>query len=241
MHEAQMHEENCFITLTYSDENLPTDESINVKHFQKFIKKLRKSVEPKKIRYLHCGEYGEESRRPHYHAIIFNHDFEDKQLCRADQKMPLWTSQTLDTLWQYGFTNIGNVTFASASYVAKYILKKINGATAPAHYSHITRYGESVQLQPEYMTMSRRPGIGFTWWQQFKDEVYPCDFITFNGHKQKPPKYYRRFLESEEPEKFKQVKQQDRRQAKKTRQDRTHDRLMVIEQCTQAKIQSRKL
>lgn len=241
MHESSMHQDNCFITLTYSDEQLPNNESINVKHFQKFIKRLRKSVAPKKIRYLHCGEYGEQSRRPHYHAIIFNHDFEDKILCRNDPKMPLWTSETLDTLWGYGFTNIGNVTFASASYVAKYILKKITGDTAPDHYSHITRYGELVALTPEYLTMSRRPGIGYTWWQQFKNEVYPCDYITFNGHKQKPPKYYRRFLESEEPEKFKIVRQQDRRQARRNKQDRTHERLMVIEQCTNAKIQSRKL
>jgi len=241
MHEASLHEENCFITLTYSDENLPTDESINVKHFQKFMKKLRHKVSPKIIRFIHCGEYGEENRRPHYHAILFNHDFEDKQLCREDPKMPLWTSETLDSLWGYGFTNIGSATFESATYVAKYILKKINGESAHEHYSHITRYGETVNLTPEYMTMSRKPGLGFKWWEKFKQDCYPSDFIVINGHKQKPPKYYRRFLEIEDPDTFTQVKKQDSIQAHKTAKDRTHDRLMVIEQCTEAKINARTL
>ena len=91
------------------------------------------------------------------------------------------------------------------------------------------------------MTMSRMPGIGNQWWNDFKKEVYPCDFIVVNGHKQKPPKYYRRFLEIEDENTMKKVKQQDRRQARRNKQDRTHERLMVIEQCTKAKIQSRKL
>jgi len=74
MHEASLYERNCFITLTYSDEFLPNDRSVNVRHFQLFMKKLRKRFGPN-IRFYHCGEYGEKTSRPHYHALLFNFDY----------------------------------------------------------------------------------------------------------------------------------------------------------------------
>jgi hypothetical protein len=75
VHEASLHEKNCFITLTYSPENLPKDGSLDVSHFQKFMKRFRKRFGPG-IRFFHCGEYGESLSRPHYHACIFGFDFE---------------------------------------------------------------------------------------------------------------------------------------------------------------------
>lgn len=196
MHESQLHDENIFLTLTYDNEHLPQDESINVRHFQLFMKRLRKKYPGKKIRYFHCGEYGEKLSRPHYHAIIFNHDFKDKKRYNKH----LFHSEELDDLWQKGLCTIGEVTFESCAYVARYITKKITGDMSHEHYKHVTRYGELVDLQPEYISMSRRPGIGSEWMKQFKDDVYPHDYVIMNGKKLKPPKYYDEHYEKLHPE-----------------------------------------
>ena len=68
-HEISCHDDNCFITLTYSEENLES-EKINKEHFQKFMKRLRKYT-GKKIRYMVSYEYGTKLNRPHMHAILF--------------------------------------------------------------------------------------------------------------------------------------------------------------------------
>jgi len=239
MHEAQLHDENIMITLTYDDEYLPIDESINVKHFQKFMKALRHKYAPKKIRFYHCGEYGEENRRPHYHAILFNHDFQDKEIWKQDNEIKTYTSKTLSSIWHNGFTSISDVTLESAQYVAKYIIKKINGAYAPDHYSHMTRYGEITQLTPEYTTMSRRPGIASNWYQQYKTDVFPSNFITFNGKKMSAPKYYQKILEQESPRKYEKLKRRLRLIAKQRLRDNTPPRLHAREQCAQARLTKR--
>lgn len=240
MHEASLHDENCFLTLTYSEENLPIDGSLNLKHFQDFIKRLRKQLEPRKIRFYHCGEYGEKFSRPHYHSIIFNYDFPDKKIWKQEKDYTLWTSDQLDTIWQHGFGSIGRVTFDSAAYVARYIMKKITGKRAQDHYNVISRYGEIVDLAPEYTTMSRgrRPdgGIGYRYYEKFKSEIFPDDFVIINGKKVKPPKYYERFFEKENPEAFKKHKQRLKKIAAKNKKDNTYERLLVKEKCTKARL-----
>lgn len=129
VHEASQHERNCFVTLTYDDKHLPADRSLKLRHFQNFMKKLRKKYGAG-IRFFHCGEYGEKFRRPHYHALIFNHDFDDKILWSKNRGSPLYISESLDSLWEFGFATIGDVTFESAAYVARYITKKVNGELA---------------------------------------------------------------------------------------------------------------
>ena len=87
MHEAEMQDNNSFITLTYDDQNLPRHGSLDKTHFQKFMKRMREHLSPLKIRFYHCGEYGEKYTRPHYHSLIFGYDFPDgvwSALCRAD-------------------------------------------------------------------------------------------------------------------------------------------------------------
>ena len=96
VHEAALYDDNCFVTLTYNDENLPDPPSLVVRDCQLFMKKLRRRYEPKKIRFFLCGEYGEMNRRPHYHAILFNHDFEDKVLWQnSSSGSPLYVSSYL--------------------------------------------------------------------------------------------------------------------------------------------------
>jgi hypothetical protein len=122
MHESQLHPENTFITLTYDNEHLPDPPQLIKKHFQDFIRSLRKRNSHKKIRYYHCGEYGERLGRPHYHAILFNHSFSDKK--KLNGHKDLYTSKQLDATWQRGYASIGMVTPESAAYVANYIQKK---------------------------------------------------------------------------------------------------------------------
>lgn len=188
IHEASLHQDNCFITLTYNQENLPADGSVNVEHFQLFMKRLRHHFKGQTIRFFHCGEYGDENERPHYHAILFNVDFPDKKLYKIDNDNRTYTSETLERLWTHGFCIIGNVTFESAAYVARYITKKVTGNKADDHYKG---------RKPEYITMSRRPGIAADFLKKWKDDIYPHDYVIVNGKKVGVPKFYDNQLEKE--------------------------------------------
>jgi len=194
VHEASLHPQNCFITLTYNDEHLPQYGSLRLEHFQKFMKRLRKRF-GSKIRFFHCGEYGEKFQRPHYHAILFNFDFPDKKLLQSKFN-DLYTSEALSTLWPYGFSTIGSVTFESAAYVARYVTKKITGPMALNYYNAVDyRNGEILERKPEYTTMSRRPGIAAGWFEKYSSDVYPADLVVMRGKEMKPPKYYDRKYE----------------------------------------------
>lgn len=142
MHEASMHKKNVFITLTYSDEHLPYDQSLDLDHFQKFMKRLRKKHPH--VRFYHCGEYGEKTGRPHYHAILFNCDFLDKKIYTIRNENPVYVSQELNNIWGYGLCEIGSVTFESAGYVARYCTKKITGDFAEEHYQWLLPNGETL-------------------------------------------------------------------------------------------------
>ena len=193
VHEAQLHEENCFITLTYNNENLPNNGTLVKKHFQDFMKRFRKEISPRKIRFYHCGEYGsvrdekgniikDQVGRPHYHAIIFGYQFPDRELLKEKKGVKLYVSEKLERLWGKGFVTVGDVTFESAAYVARYVMKKMNGDVADYHYAKSvdTRTGEYTDhVIPEYTTMSRRPGIAHDWFMEFKDDLRK-DYITIN-------------------------------------------------------------
>lgn len=193
VHEARMHKENCFLTLTYAPEHLPKGGTLVPQHFTLFLKRLRKSIYPKKISYFHCGEYGELLSRPHYHALIFGHDFSDKTPGRKSKSgYPTWDSQTLNRLWGLGDCNIGELNFETAAYTARYALKKITGDVAEKHYNG---------KHPEYCTMSTKPAIGKRWLDKHIDQVYRRDRIVVNGVEQLPPRYYDKLLRRQNEEK----------------------------------------
>ncbi len=230
VHEAQLHEDNCYITLTFNDENLPVNGSLDVKYYQDFMKRLRFHYRPKIIRYFHCGEYGEDYGRPHYHACLFGHDFEDKHLYTVRDGIPLYTSATLDKIWSHGFSTIGAVTFQSAAYVARYVMKKITGDQAEEHYKSLDpETGEIFDLAPEYTTMSRRPGIGAGWYALFKSEVYPFDEIIMNEQAMQPPKFYDSRLEVEDLQAHTAIKASRVEKAKAHKHDQTPERLRTRE------------
>ena len=218
MHEASLYSDNLFITLTYDDQNLPADWSLDVTDWQQFMKRLKNATGRKKtpLRFFHCGEYGDQLGRPHYHALLFGIDLNDKKpYKKTETGEVLYTSELLERVWGKGFCPIGNVTFESAGYVARYTTKKISGAAADAHYDG---------RRPEYATMSRNPGIGRLWFDRFKTDCYPHDYAVVNGKRVRPPKFYDTLLDSEELE---ALKKNRTRTAKKYSDNNTPDRLAV--------------
>lgn len=192
VHESRMYDENCFVTLTYNPEHLPKDGSVSKRDMQLFMKRLRKEIEPRQVRFYGCGEYGSKLGRPHYHVLLFNFDFSDKELLYVENNKhsrsastgsyKVYSSRLLDRLWTSGFTTVGDVTFESCGYVARYIGKKIGGEKAIEHYKG---------KEPEFALMSRKPGIGAFWFSKFSGDVFPKDFTTLeNGRRFKPPKFY---------------------------------------------------
>jgi hypothetical protein len=250
MHESQLHQANSFLTLTYDNKNLPDDFSINVRTLQLFLKRLRKSLSTK-IRFFAVGEYGEddpdpfEGNRPHYHALIFNYQFSDLTLFSNKNNTKLYTSKNLSNLWPYGFSTTGNLTYQSAAYCARYTLKKIGGDLAADHYTRIHPLsGNLVQVKPEFATMSRggrgkntSGGIGSAWFDTFKSDIYPSDFVVVDGKRHPVPKFYHLKLAQEEQEKSKRLR---KRRALEHRADNTPARLRVREQVKLAQISALK-
>lgn len=214
MHEASLFEQNSYITLTYSPENLPPGGTLVKKHFQDFMKRLRKHFAPRRIRFYACGEYGSKLQRPHYHACLFNLWFEDAVHFKGTGDKKLYISDTLAEVWGKGHASIGAVTFDSAAYVARYIMKKITGDGSHDYYWKVDQAtGEAVQVEPEFTLMSRRPGIGAEWVRQYLGETYPSDEVICRGRDMRPPRFYDEVLKVEDPEEFERLKRSRRESA----------------------------
>lgn len=134
--ESLCHEKSAFVTLTYSPDHLPSDNSLNPRHLQLFIKRLRRALEPRVLRFFAVGEYGELHSRPHYHLALFGVDRDDQT--------------TLDKTWGKGFVDVGDIQQESASYIAGYVVKKLTLPDSPGLNGR----------HPEFARMSLRPGIG---------------------------------------------------------------------------------
>lgn len=238
IHEASLHDQNCFITLTYNDDNLPSDKSVNVRDFQLFMKRLRKKIHPIIVRFFHCGEYGEKNNRPHYHACLFGYDFPDRILFKKTNDVPLFTSALLDSVWGLGFSTIGDVTFDSAAYVARYIMKKVNGDNAKAHYEVFDENGEIHNRRPEYTTMSRRPGIARDWFERYQSDIYPADIVVTRGRESRPPRYYDSLYEIHSPEGYKNIKiQREEKASLRDIEESSTARRLVREKVLKLKLQ----
>lgn len=160
--ESSLYKNNVFITLTFAT----TDGVLEKRPLQLFLKRLRKHFTGQKIRYFACGEYGSKNQRPHYHLIIFNCDFVDKYLFNPKER--LYRSPTLEKLWPFGFSSIGEVNEKTCLYVSKY-MQKIDS-----------------NQKKGFITMSLKPGIGF---DAIKKENQNA-IIYINGEPSFMPRYY---------------------------------------------------
>lgn len=191
VHEAQMHEANAFITLTYAEDRL----SLVKQDWVDFMKRLRERVRPRLIRFFMCGEYGELYGRPHYHAVIFGFDFPDRTLWKKSTSGEfLYRSALLEGVWSLGHSSVGNVTFESAAYVARYVMKKELGSSSPLREIVDVTTGEVVRREHEFSLRSLKPGLGRSWLERYWNDVYPHGFVVVNGSKQKPSRYYEKVL-----------------------------------------------
>lgn len=189
IHEAKMHKNNMFLTLTYNDQNLKSPK-LQYIDFQLFMKKLRDKItenitdkdlkEKLRISYMVTGEYGDKNKRPHWHAIVFNYIPPDaKYKYTTDLKQQVFTSQLLTDLWGKGNIEFGSVTFESAGYVARYAAKKLVHGADSEHDFH-----------PIHKTSSKR-AIGRSWIEKYYKHTFENGFVILpNGQKSKIPRYY---------------------------------------------------
>lgn len=136
MLEVGQHAESSFVTLTYADEHLPANGSLDPESLTLFLKRLRKSIG--KFRYYAVGEYGDRTERPHYHLFLFG--------------VPLALAVQVQECWRFGHIHAGTCTEHSASYIAGYVTKKLTNKLDP----------ELRGRYPEFARMSLKPGIGAT-------------------------------------------------------------------------------
>lgn len=233
-HEASLHEQNCFLTLTYDNDHLNKQKSLDKSDHQLFMKRLRKwcwrenkkpeniekGIHYGKLGYFMCGEYGENKSRPHYHSCLFNFDFPDKLRIEDSRSgHAQWESKTLNEIWQMGRATIGALTPQSAAYTAGYVTKKIRGSDSAAYYGG---------LLPEYTACSRRPAVGLNWIKKFHSDIYNYDTCMVDGKTQRPPRYYDKFFEKEFPEKYLDIKiKRDYTQLTQNKNEQTTERLNV--------------
>lgn len=232
-----MHEANCFVTLTYAPEHLPSDGGLVKRHWQLFAKRLRKRIGP--FRYFHSGEYGsaKHTRRPHFHAAIFGHDFRHDREHRATRKgFPVYSSPTLNDSWSFGLTELGSLTPASARYIAKYVTKRLNGKATDSHYERVDpSTGEVHQVIREYATMSRMPGIGFGYYEQFREELARDGVCRMPDATIRPiPTYYENLLKRDDPEAYARLRKAKLERIAEQESDQTPDRLKVRQRCAEA-------
>lgn len=213
MLEAQYHESSYFLTLTYDDEHVPpsyypdpeTGEAIRSltlkkKDMQDFMKRLRRRLEyadKPPIRFYGCGEYGTDTHRPHYHIIVFGLELDDlKPLKTSSLGFPYYTSQLIEDCWPQGYSMVCNVSWDTCAYVARYVTKKWTG--------DFKEFYEQFNIQPEFSLMSRKPGIAKQYFDEHKEDIYHFDeiFLTLSdgGKTARPPRYYDRLFDLENPE-----------------------------------------
>lgn len=221
MLELQDHKSSYFITLTYNDRYLPISfneegfeeltlgllstgakytPTLRLKDFQKFMKRLREKFEDQKLRFYMCGEYGSQTKRPHYHAIIFGLELSDLKIYKVTPLHDiLYTSETLSKLWPFGFVIIGQVTPQSVAYVARYVMKK---------QGYDKEFYKKLNISPEFTRMSLKPGIGYN---AYSPEIFRKGYASIStergGIKVFPPKYFEKFFELDYPEELNELKE----------------------------------
>jgi len=194
VHEGQVTSPAWMVTLTYAPEKLPEFGSLRPRDPTLFFKRAREAS-PYGFSYYLCGEYGDRTSRPHYHACLFGVPFHDREYLLSRHDAPVYRSDSLDAWWKHGLCEFTGLTYGAARYVAAYVRKKVRQRDAPEHYERVDpATGEVVLLEREYGRMSRRPAIGRRWIERYWRDVYPRDFVVMDGRELKPPRYYDKWM-----------------------------------------------
>ncbi|QCQ84990.1 replication initiator protein [Blackfly microvirus SF02] len=223
--------DNAHTRKAHAHEDQTRVATLQPRHLQLFTKRLTEDVRRKTglqknaLRYYACGEYGDLTNRPHYHLAVFGEDFSDDRVeWKRSNGNQLWRSSRLTKLWSMGDIDIGELTFESAAYIARYLMKKVNGHKAHEHYKRTDENGNDFWIEPEFCRMSRRPGIGNLWFQEYARDVFPQDYVIINGKKSKPPRYYDKLLQALEPLEAEAIKLQRKEDAKLKEDDDSYIR-----------------
>lgn len=199
VHEAKKYNENCSLALTYDKANVPASGSLDIRAPMLFMKRLRKFIEPRKVRYMYAGEYGDRNGRPHYHVILFGYTFRDcEEIGKSEKGFPLFRSASLSKLWPFGLSTVGTMSFESAAYIARYVMKKQLGKDKKK-YNVDGETGELIEITPEFFRMSKgcrrgEHGIGFDYFDRWYKDIYQHDGVPLRGKMVKPPRYYDELL-----------------------------------------------
>jgi len=203
--ESQQHDKSCFLTLTYDDNHVPDNGTLVPSHLTTFFRDLRSRLNyygKEKIKYFACGEYGDQTSRPHYHLALFgpfdtqsvDPDRSETEPARSGERQ--FTHSDISSVWGHGLHRYSELTFESAAYVARYVLKKITGASSEAHYS-----GRA----PEFQRSSN--GLGRSHFERWSEDIYPEDHVVLPGRGAfMPPPYFDRLLEKVDPGLYAKVK-----------------------------------
>lgn len=204
-HESLLHTSSYFLTLTLDDDHLHhhfpgLPASLDPLHLTLLFKRLR--ARGQAIRYFACGEYGSRTLRPHYHAIVFGLELNDLQPLSKGLVESPW----LNSVWGLGTVAIGNVTPESIAYCCRYTVKKVLGRPRQWYLDR--------GLIPEFVRMSRRPGIGSDFFDRYRDDIYNTDSCwTPSGFRAKVPRYYDKLCDASFPDFFVEIKEARRKRA----------------------------
>lgn len=192
---------SCFLTLTYDDDHLPSDRSLHVEDYQLFLKRLRRALEPVKIRYYCAGEYGSQLERPHFHLLIFGTDFGADKLPIANVFNRLHPDYYISSLvarcWPNGFHTIAPLSDACICYVAKYVIKKATGKASDEWYAG---------RRPEFGIGSK--GIARDWYDRYSEDLWAHDHFRWGDRfkRCRPVRYFERILEKNDFDRLTNIK-----------------------------------
>lgn len=222
VHEAHFHDDNWFLTLTFSDEFLPKNRSLDTRFQQNFWKRLRRHLpESVKFKYFCAGEYGDLKNRPHYHASVFGLPLPDlRPTFKSSDGFQLYSSARIDRAWscpstgvQFGNAYIAELSFETAAYTARYITKKVVGDKAAAHYAAMGN------VMPERAWISK--GLGKEWYEAYREETFRDGYVVVRGVPSGVPGTYVRWLQSDDSVTFERYK--------KSTEKSYEDELKIIE------------
>lgn len=213
--ESMYHDSTMFLTLTYDDVHVPHTSyvdnitgqlkdilTLRPDDFTKFMKRLRFHYSKKygrELRFFACGEYGSQTLRPHYHAIVFGLKLDDLRFIKNSHTgFPIYDSDFVSDCWSLGMVSISESNFDTCAYTARYVMKKQKGKDSDFYDVH--------NLVPEFVRMSRKPGIGYQYYADNKESIYKYDKIILpDGKIFKPPKYFDKYYMQDCPEKYDSV------------------------------------